>query len=100
MASFKRLAIAVCAAGALAAPGPAVRAGQLVTNDGSFLIPTLCLNTPALNPSSNVNTTKTVVAGVAGQSIYVCGWDYGVQAAATLISFVLGYGTGTNCGTT
>ena len=80
------------------------RAGQLVTNDGSFFAPAPCATQPAPMPSQaggNVNTLLTVIAGKPGTSINICQMNFGILSAAVAFTGVFfSYGTGTNCGTT
>lgn len=48
--------------------------------------------------SASVATIATILSGVAGKIIYICGWD--VTASAAGGTFQLSSGTGTNCATT
>ena len=49
--------------------------------------------------ASSIASLQTLVAGVTGKTIFICGWHV-TSSAATVSTFQLSYGTGTNCGTT
>jgi hypothetical protein len=65
----------------------------LVNTNNLAQLPHLCGNYTTV--ALTTNTTAQMVAGVNGQTIYVCDYDIMVGTTASNINFVIG--TGTNC---
>ena len=80
------LALSLLPSASALSQGPIVGPGQ----------PILCTKIVAI-PAGGPTTITQQVAGVAGQSISVCGWH--VTNTAATGTFAFSAGTGSNCGT-
>lgn len=49
--------------------------------------------------AASIASLKTLLAGVAGKTIFICGWHV-TSSAATVSTFQFSTGTGTDCATT
>lgn len=74
------------------AQGPIVGPGNIVLCPGVPGSPV-----PAQATFVGSAALAQLVAGVAGKSIYICGWH--ITNTATTGTFLFSYGTGSNCGT-
>lgn len=66
---------------------PQAQAQAPIVGPGQFVI---CTGAAAVNPSTA--TTTSVIAGVAGKSIYICGWHV-TSILSTTATFQFEYGT-------
>ena len=78
--------------GPVQAQGPIVGPGNLVVCPGVPGSPV-----PVQGTFTGTAALLQIVAGVAGKSIYICGWH--ITNTTSAGTFAFSYGTGTNCGT-